>query len=274
MRKTLTDKGVAALKPRAQRYAEPDPELAGPFVRVQPSNAKSFCAVARNPAGKQVWTTIGSTETMPIAEARVRAREIMRRVRDGLPAIEPRGKTSAPWPANGRRGMSRRRGWRSAGEIKRLLDKYILPEWGTREFVSIRRGNVTALLDHIEDKHGARQADYCLAVVRSVMNWAAARRDDYTPPIVPGMRRQSTSAQARSRILSDEEIKAVWEAADQCGAFGAFAQIALLTAQRRDKIANMRWTDIEDGVWTISSRAAREKRRGDTRAARHGGRRH
>jgi hypothetical protein len=52
MRKTLSDKGVAALKPRAGRYAYPDPECRGHFVRVQPSGAKSFVAVTRGPDGK------------------------------------------------------------------------------------------------------------------------------------------------------------------------------------------------------------------------------
>ena len=40
MRKTLSDKGVAALKPRASRYTFPDPELRGHYVRVQPGGAK------------------------------------------------------------------------------------------------------------------------------------------------------------------------------------------------------------------------------------------
>jgi hypothetical protein len=39
MRKSLSDAGVAALKPRAARYAHPDPELAGHYVRVTPSGA-------------------------------------------------------------------------------------------------------------------------------------------------------------------------------------------------------------------------------------------
>ena len=53
MRKKLTDKGIAALKARAGRYAFPDPELRGHYVRVQPSGAKSFVTVARDPTGKQ-----------------------------------------------------------------------------------------------------------------------------------------------------------------------------------------------------------------------------
>ena len=51
-RKTLSDKGVAALKPRAARYALPDPELSGHYVRVTPNGAKSFVAVASSPSGK------------------------------------------------------------------------------------------------------------------------------------------------------------------------------------------------------------------------------
>ena len=40
-RKTLSDKGVAALRPTAARYAKPDPELRGHYVRVTPNGQKS-----------------------------------------------------------------------------------------------------------------------------------------------------------------------------------------------------------------------------------------
>ena len=58
-RKTLSDIGVAALKPRQKRYPKPDPELRGHYVRVMPSGAKSFYVAARNPLRKQVWVKIG-----------------------------------------------------------------------------------------------------------------------------------------------------------------------------------------------------------------------
>jgi hypothetical protein len=67
-RKTLTDKGVVALKPRAARYAFPDPELRGHYVRVTPTGSKSFAAVARA-NNKQFWTTIGSADAMSIDDA-------------------------------------------------------------------------------------------------------------------------------------------------------------------------------------------------------------
>jgi hypothetical protein len=45
-RKTLTDKSVAALKPRNKLYAQPDPQLPGHYIRVSPTGGKSYIAVA------------------------------------------------------------------------------------------------------------------------------------------------------------------------------------------------------------------------------------
>lgn len=252
-RKSLTDKGISALKSRAARYAFADPQLAGHYVRVTPNGAKSFVCVARNPDGQQVWTTIGACEVMPIEEARGRARDMLQRVRDGLPAITPKGETFGEVATNWIKRHVEPNRLRSRKEIVRLLGRHILPVWRNREFLGIRRSDVAGLLDQVEDNHGARQADYCLNIVRSIMNWAAARADDdYRPPIVRGMRRQSPQAQSRARILDDAEVLAIWKAAEANGTFGAIIRVALLTAQRRSKVVTMKWSDIaEDGEWTV-----------------------
>ena len=66
------------------------------------------------------------------------------------------------------------------------------------------------------------------------------------------MRRVPKEVRNRSRMLSDDEIRGVWKAAEEMGQFGAFVRLLLLTAQRRDKVANLRWDDIDSkGVWTI-----------------------
>ena len=104
----------------------------------------------------------------------------------------------------------------------------------------------------VEDGSGPRQADCVLGVLRSVMNWHAARVDDYAPPIVRGMRRDDPHAKKRARILDDDEIRTVWTAAKANGTFGAIIRLALLTAQRRAKIVSVRWQDVTvDGVWNI-----------------------
>jgi integrase len=252
MRKTLSDKGVAALKPRAARYATPDPELRGHYVRVQPSGTKSFVAVMVDPqSGKQIWHTIGAADAFGIDEARTKARAVIKRVRSGLPPVAAKGETFGQVAANWLQRHVEANGLRSRKNIQRLLDSHVLPEWKNRVFLDIRRSDVAALLDDVEDNHSPRQADAVLTVVRSIMNWFATRHDDYTPPIVRGMRRQNPHAQARARILDDREIRAIWKAAESCGSFGGIVRMALLTAQRRAKVAAMRWQDIVDGEWTI-----------------------
>ena len=253
-RKTLSDKGVVDLKSKDTRYAFPDPELRGHYVRVMPSGTKSFVAVAQSPHGKQVWATIGACDVLEIEEARERARSAIKRIKAGLPPFE------APPPApNSFHEIAeqwlarhvRKKKLRSEGEITRLLKAHVYPRWGKRDFLEIRRLEVTELLDEVEDDHGARQADYVLAIVRAIMNWQATRSDDYAPPIVKGMRRTNQRETARERILDDDELRAIWTVAEDNGKFGAFIRLALLTAQRRRKVATMRWKDVKDGTWSI-----------------------
>jgi integrase len=151
----------------------------------------------------------------------------------------------------------------SEGEITRQLTKYVYPRWKDEKFLDIRRDKVNALLDHIEDNHGTKQADAVLATVRNIMNWYQCRNEYYTSPIVRGMKRDKRKAQDRhrSRILNDNEIRRLWQACtDVNGTYGALVKVLLLTAQRRDKVVTMRWDDVDlsSGEWTIAAQA-REK---------------
>jgi integrase len=145
-----------------------------------------------------------------------------------------------------------------------LLNKHLIPAWGGRDFRSIKRGDVAALLDQVEDRSGARSADLVLSIISSIANWYAKRCDDYVSPVIRGMKRHSTKDHARSRILSDEEIRAVWNAAE--GTYGDILKMLLLTGQRRDKVAGMKWDDVSvDGVWHVPN-GSREKGAGGTLA--------
>jgi integrase len=258
MRKTLTDNGVAALKPRASRYTFPDPECRGHYIRVQPSGMRTFIAVTRDPFGKQVWTNLGGTDVLSIDTARDMARSAIQRIKAGQPAVAPVPVKPDTFKAVAQNWFQRHvtaKKLRSADEIKRCLEKYVYPHWADRDFVS-KRSDVAALLDHIEDANGARQADLVLAHLRSIATWFSQRDDDYVSPFVRGMRRNQN--ESRSRILNDDELRVIWKAAESSGQFGAAIRLLLLTGQRREKIYTMKFTDISDGVWTIATRP-REK---------------
>jgi integrase len=233
-----------------KRTTIPDPKLAGHYVRATPRGAKSFVAVARDPRGKQVWHTIGSTDLMSLDAARDAARTAMLAIKRGESTAGPGTFESV---ANDwlKRHVDAK-GLVSAKEVRRYLDKHILPAWGGRDFASIRRIDVAKLLDEIEDGAGPTAADSALNVVRSITNWYSTRNDNYMSPVVRGMRRTNPKERARTRILSDDEIRAVWRAAESNGTFGALVRLLLLTAQRRTTVAAMRWEEVSiDGTWTI-----------------------
>jgi len=256
-RRTLTDASIAALKPHAKRYAVADPGLPGHYVRVTPNGAKSFCAVSRDPRGKQVWHTIGSTTLYELEEARELARTAIKAIKAGDSRVGPQAFASIAEQWIKRHVEAR--GLRSGKHIKSYLNLHILPAWGSREFESIRRSDVAALLDGVEDRSGPVAADFTLKIVSGITNWYAARHENYASPIVRGMRRSNQAERARDRVLSDDEIRTVWKRAEANGIFGGFVRLLLLTGQRKDKVAKLRWDDLTaDGTWVIRTEA-REK---------------
>ena len=159
-RKTLTDNMILKLKPGRKRITMPDPELRGHYIRITPKGAKSFVAVARDPGGKQVWATIGGADALTIAEAREQARERIRRIKAGLPAIEPPPPTPDSFKGIAESYLKRhvrKKGFRTEPEIVRILNRYVYPVLQDREFESIKRSDVTKLLDLVEDGSGPRR---------------------------------------------------------------------------------------------------------------------
>ena len=266
-RKRLTSSQVISLPIRPKRYFHSDPELNGFFVRVAPTGAKAYVAVARAPSGKQVWTTIGGTDLYSEIEiAREEAREIIKRIKRGetpreKPLQQPNSFRSIAesWI---RRHVDENE-LRSKPEIERILTKYLFPKWAERPFTEIRRDDASTLMDKISVDHGKYQANAVLAVLCSIAGWYAEEKDErYISPFHGRRLRRKTKA--RDRFLSDDEIRVVWKQAGYCGTYGNFVRLLLLTGQRREKVQHIRWSDIStDGTWTIPRDHERQKGTGE-----------
>ena len=150
------------------------------------------------------------------------------------------------------------RGLRSGIKSGALLKKRIIPAFAGMEFVEVRRKHITKLLDQIQARSGVRQADIALSIISGICGWHAKRDEEYDSPIIRGMKRQEKND--RDRVLTDSEIRTLWNEAD--GLFGNFTKLALLTAQRREKILEMRYDDVRNGIWYIRT-DAREKGNGE-----------
>ena len=272
-KKRLTEEGVAKLKPPAagKQIDYFDAGMPGLVLRVNYGGAKVWRALYYvkkvDKDGKRITvpTTrkLGRYPNLKLKEAREKARQFdpqkpqaddgsFRKIAENFIKryVEPEKLRTQP-------------------EIERCLKKYIYPTWEHRPFREIKRSDVATLLDQIVDDNGPRQADMCLAVIRKMMNWYATRDDYYVSPIVKGMNRSKNGK--RDRILAktetnkdgDDELLALWKAAD--GTFGALLKVALLTAQRKDKVATMKWDDIVDGVWEIPSEEREKSNAGSLR---------
>lgn len=206
-RKTLNDSGVAALPPRDKPYAHPDPELPGHYIRIQPTGAKTFVAIARAPSGKQVWHTVGPSSLYSINEAREKAREAIKAIRDGKDRSGPEAFETVAEAWFKRHADAKK--LISAPVLRANLDRHLIPAWQGRDFKSIRRGDVAALLDKIEDANGPAAADFTLAAIRMICAWYETRNEEYASPIIRGMRRTNAKERARARVFTDDELREV-----------------------------------------------------------------
>jgi integrase len=133
---------------------------------------------------------------------------------------------------------------RTAPEVKRTLEKFLLPKFGDRPISDVSRRELIALFDDIADNNGPIAANRALAWVRRFFKWARSKDYIETSPAAdiekPGEETKGT------RVLSDGEIKEVWAAAGTLPfPYGHFVKALLLTGRRRTSVATMRRSEID-----------------------------
>jgi integrase len=130
--------------------------------------------------------------------------------------------------------------------------KHAFPDLLKRPAARITKADAVNALDKLVKAEKAAMAGRTLAYARAAFRWAEKRGK------VPGNPFQglpiSAGASARERVLSDGELAEVWAAAGTLGyPWGPFFRLAVLTLQRREEVAGMRWTEInlEKQIWTV-----------------------
>jgi integrase len=135
----------------------------------------------------------------------------------------------------------------------------VLPTLGPRPIDDIQRSEIIRCLDQVEDEQGPVQADRTLAAISRIMNWHASRSDSFRSPIVRGMARTKPKERARDRVLTHDELRAVWKQAKANGVFGAMIRSILLTAARRSEASELRWTRLRVRIGLCQRRGTRPR---------------
>jgi integrase len=138
-------------------------------------------------------------------------------------------------------------------ELKRTLECDVLPKWRDRAISDIADTDVAGVVEAVADR-APTQGNKVLVAIKMMMSWAVDRRILKISPAA-GIK-PPTPEIARDRVLTDDELRAVWLAANaEPYPFGSCVKLLILTAQRRDEVAAMQWRelDLEMGLFFASS---------------------
>jgi integrase len=100
----------------------------------------------------------------------------------------------------------------------------------------------------IEGIKGKSAAAHALKDIRAFFNWSVPRYLSHSPCV--GLKMPTYAP--RQRVLTDDELKRVWNAVDQIGApFATIIRLLILTGQRKTEIGTLKWGHVTDGSITL-----------------------
>ena len=255
MRQKITERTVAGKAP-AEIW---DEYLPGFGLRIGKKRKTFFVMTRIN--GRQRRITVGNAAVLSLADARDRARDIMRNAAKGIDpqeaekimqreAARARRDTFACVAADYMTELGQH--LQSASELQRKLDMDILPALGDIPVAEVRRADVKALfLDKAETKPVA--ANRMLALIRVILNYAI---DEELIEANPAARIRARPETPRGRYLSEAEIKNFWNGLSETATGPQITRILkllLVTGQRRSEVTGMRWAEIDlsKAIWEL-----------------------
>lgn len=255
----LTDKTIANLSAEpGQRMEVPDDLQRGLRIRVTDKGQKTW-SVQRRIDGRKRRFTIGVYPEISLVEARQKAARLLVQAEDGYDPVEEKRKRRAEpdQPAKLTLDVA----------IERYAQQVRGDSRYQREKVSTLRRELAPLLgkptedltdldlrDVLDRKAlmAPIAANRLMSALKVFCKWIAQR--GLTETDLAASLTKLVRERPRDRVLSLEEVRAVWEASGQLGhPFGPVVKLLILTAQRREEVASMRWEEIDfqNKMWSI-----------------------
>ena len=213
-------------------------------------------------AGAQQWLTLGKYPGMSIAEAREKARECKLLAQQGTDprrheqlAAKARERERINTVAHvveeyiQRHAMPNQRSWR---DTRRRLKRDLVQLYGDRPIMEIDRADIIRMLDQVRDRGVGIGANRLLAHTKRFFGWCVERGLIEASPA--DNVRKPVKEVSRDRVLTDDELLAVWDAAEGLGyPYGHATQLLVLLGQRRDEVSRMRWDhlNLKARTWTL-----------------------
>ena len=246
-KRALTDAAVKRLKPPVSGQIDCfDQGYPGLAIRLSYGGRKSFVYFYH--VGRRLRRlTLGTYPAMSLAEARETWRKVRQDVQAGRdPApVRSTGNGATDFQGVFEEWLKRdQAGNRSVDKVRRSIEHHVLPHWKYRQIAEIGRRDVLDVIDAIADRGAPVNARRIQARLHRLFKWAVGRGIIEINPLAdlpkPGEETR------RDRVLKDDELVAVWNAAEKLGfPYGTAFQLLILTGARREEIGQLRWSEIE-----------------------------
>ena len=126
-------------------------------------------------------------------------------------------------------------------EIRRHLERNLAP-LHRLHIKAIERRRVADELMRITAENGAVESNRTRASLSAFLNWCIG--EGYVDVNVAAQTNKHEEV-ARSRVLSDAELKKVWEALPEQSDYADLIRLLILTGQRLREIANLSWLEVD-----------------------------
>jgi integrase len=235
-----------------------DAKLPNFGVRVRPS--KNTYVVQFRIGQQQRRESLGDVRKITLHEARKIARQRFALVELGIDPSAERARARAEAAAakltlatvttrylDAKRDMLRPNTFKAA---ERYLTQYWKP-LRDRPIDAIKRADVAARLQELTKAHGRTSAARARDTLSALYGWTMREGLCEANPVI-ATNNPTEGMQPRDRVLTDDEIRTIWNAC-QDDDFGRIVRLLLLSGGRREEIGGLKWDEInlETGLLTI-----------------------
>lgn len=145
---------------------------------------------------------------------------------------------------------------RTAYEQERVLRKHMLPALQSKKLSDIHYQHVAEIIDRIKTKPAA---NHLYTETRVFFNWCVKRRFLTLSPLAgSSLPHRHVS---RDRVLTHDELRAIWQAAEKIGfPYGKIVQL-LFWGQRRGETSKLKWEYIAEDQISFPAAIVKNKKR-------------
>lgn len=124
----------------------------------------------------------------------------------------------------------------------------------------IGRREIATHLLKLSGKHGPIAANRSRATLNALFVWAIQQGFLDLNPVVGTV--APAEEKPRDRVLTEEELCAIWQSTTSASDYNRIVRLLILTGQRREEIAGMRWSeiDLDAEIFTMSAERTKNKR--------------